>query len=317
MEGVVVDGGLLFANIVVLLIVIASTVYAALCYKKRRSWANVFILRGLIGTILAQVCNIFGLQFHLWSHDVTIKIEYTLCAVGTLSQTMLSLYRFSIFKDVLPIWTSEFLQFKRYAIFIGTVFVVFFIPYSILLYSSSDFRRSSSLILFAHITAWMWYLLWQIFDFGLGIWSLILAFKIKSGLLAKEPMTKRQSRFFFLCIGVLTCILISDVCFWPSMYDLIETIPQRKGIFDEQVLPYLKVATTTMALHISVSFVYLQLIVRFIASSRNKKPKGQTAVVQNNGSTDQPSTSPRSGRISSPIQTVNTAAVEQPMEVST
>jgi hypothetical protein len=59
-----------------------------------------------------------------------IQIIFTLAMIGTLSQTIcLSVYRFAIFKDVLPQWTVPFLQFKRYAAFFVVCFFLHFIPF--------------------------------------------------------------------------------------------------------------------------------------------------------------------------------------------
>jgi hypothetical protein len=261
-------GALLFLNLVVLLFVILSLIYAARCYKKRRSWVNFFILRSLVGCLIGQLCNILSIQFNLWSHTITAKIVTALLAIGTFSQTMLSVYRFSIFKDVLPKWTASFLKLKRFGPSIGTLFLVHAIPLLSVLFVKLDGDHPQ--VVATYITSWMWYSFWQLVDFGLGIWSLILAVSIKQGLVAKQPLTRSQRKYFILCVASLVCLLISDIFFWPNMFESLETL-FKQGAFDDQVAPQMRIMIPTFVMHIAVSFVYLHLSVKFIASSRNAK----------------------------------------------
>jgi hypothetical protein len=149
-----------------------------------------------------------------------IQIIFTLAMIGTLSQTIcLSVYRFAIFKDVLPQWTVPFLQFKRYAAFFVVCFFLHFIPLSIVLYPTLNVVQTQLQIIVAVATAWFWYILWQVFDVGLCLWSLILAFKIKRNMLTKKPLSAIQKKYFSFCVTALVCLLISDIAFWPRMVD--------------------------------------------------------------------------------------------------
>jgi hypothetical protein len=274
------DWPLLLGNITVLIIAFCSLIYAARCYALNRTWANFFILRTLVGCLIAEICSLFSLQLNLWSQIVTIQITFTLAMIGTLSQSILSVYRFAIFEKVLPKWTVPFLQFKRYAAFFVICFIIHFIPLSIVLYPGLDVVRTEPQIIVAVTTAWFWYVLWQVFDFGLCFWSLILAFKIKKSMLAKKPLSAVQRKYFILCVAALICLLISDIAFWPRMTDLIQNTLKYDGIFDERAVPELKIAAPLMVLHISMSFVYLHLNIQFISSSREVKETTTAPVSQ-------------------------------------
>jgi hypothetical protein len=266
-----VDGVLLFGNVAILLIVICSLAYAITCYKARRSWPNFFIVRALMGCLIAQISNIFSLQFNLWSQTITIQLEYTLGAVGTLSQLILSVYRFAIFKDVLPPWTAPFLIFKRYAAFFGVFFLLYFIPLSVILFRPLSETRTPIQVMIAYVFIWIWYVLWQVCDFGLCLWSLFLSFKVKKGLLAKQSFSAHQRKYFVLCVVTIVCLLISDIVFWPSMYKMIEVGYQIGGVLDQRVIPELIIAAPMMILHIAISFVFLHFNIRFVSSSQDLK----------------------------------------------
>eukprot|EP00475_Leptophrys_vorax_P040590 TRINITY_DN7553_c0_g1_i1.p1 TRINITY_DN7553_c0_g1~~TRINITY_DN7553_c0_g1_i1.p1 ORF type:complete len:161 (+),score=30.19 TRINITY_DN7553_c0_g1_i1:59-484(+) len=110
------------------------------------------------------------------------------------------------------------------------------------------------------------------------------ATKVKRGMMMKQPLSPNQLRYFWMCISCLVFLVISDIVTWPNLGEQLTFVKIYGGEFDGRSVQYLKISCPSYIVHISISFVYLHVIVRFVLSSRQPltqksltlKPKAAT-----------------------------------------